>query len=126
MFTNFFLIPFVGVDFCQTYDIDDPVEFVEQWMAFTVSHLHGAEPSLENLNDFERKELIPSKKEKAPTNVLAAAKKRAEDVSAVNLKVYGQSTNEGFNDDGDNVMDSYIYNTPKVNINCLLDINCMV
>lgn len=60
------------MELCITYHIDDAAEFVEQWMAFSISHLHGDEPSLENLNEFERK-VFQTKREK---ELLAASKKK--------------------------------------------------
>ncbi|XP_026478350.1 DNA polymerase alpha subunit B [Ctenocephalides felis] len=45
------------VEICANYGIDDPEQFVEQWMAFSISNLGGAEPTLEYLKQMERKEL---------------------------------------------------------------------
>ncbi|KAI8130480.1 DNA polymerase alpha subunit B [Lucilia cuprina] len=61
-----------SVELCITYHIDDASEFVEQWMAFSISHLHGAEPSIEHLNEFERK-VFQAKREK---ELMAASKKK--------------------------------------------------
>ncbi|XP_058812050.1 DNA polymerase alpha subunit B [Topomyia yanbarensis] len=44
------------IEICLRNDVDDPVEFVEQWMAFSVSKLNGAEPTLDNLRDMESHE----------------------------------------------------------------------
>lgn len=41
---------------CAEYDVDAET-FIEQWMAFSLTALNGAEPSLENLNLLERREL---------------------------------------------------------------------
>lgn len=63
---------FTAVELCITYRIDDAAEFVEQWMAFSISHLNGAEPSIEHLNEFERK-VLQAKREK---ELFAANKKK--------------------------------------------------
>nr|XP_036212794.1 DNA polymerase alpha subunit B [Bactrocera oleae] len=44
-----------SLELCASYCVDDAAEFVEQWMAFSISNLNGAEPSVENLAEFERK-----------------------------------------------------------------------
>ncbi|XP_053679469.1 DNA polymerase alpha subunit B [Anopheles nili] len=41
------------IEICINNDMDDPVEFVEQWMAYSVSKLSGAEPTVAYLNDME-------------------------------------------------------------------------
>ncbi|EDV91004.1 DNA polymerase alpha subunit B [Drosophila grimshawi] len=45
------------VELSLSYSIHDATEFVEQWMAFSLSHLHGDDPTPENLGEFERKVL---------------------------------------------------------------------
>lgn len=62
----------LAVELCISYHIDDAAEFVEQWMAFSISHLNGAEPSIEHLNEFERK-VFQAKREK---DLIAANKKK--------------------------------------------------
>lgn len=91
---------FLGLDLCNTYDIVDPKEFVEIYVAFSVNHLNGGEPSLSTLSDFERKELS-SNKSKAKEPV---AKKH------VNLDDF----DNGNDIEDDDVMDAYICKTPKV------------
>lgn len=66
------LLFFIAVELCITYHIDDATEFVEQWMAFSVSNLHGDEPTIEHLNEFERK-VLQVKREK---ELQAASKKK--------------------------------------------------
>lgn len=96
----FFIFFFLGLDLCNTYDIVDPKEFVEIYVAFSVNHLNGGEPSLSTLSDFERKELS-SNKSKAKEPV---AKKH------VNLDDF----DNGNDIEDDDVMDAYICKTPKV------------
>jgi hypothetical protein len=45
----------VGVEICVSNGIDEE-ELVEVWMAFSVSHLRGADPTLDTLVQMERKE----------------------------------------------------------------------
>lgn len=40
---------------CEEHDVDAE-RFVELWMAFSLSNLNGASPTVENLQAFERKE----------------------------------------------------------------------
>uniref|UniRef100_A0A182IW80 DNA polymerase alpha subunit B N-terminal domain-containing protein n=1 Tax=Anopheles atroparvus TaxID=41427 RepID=A0A182IW80_ANOAO len=44
------------IEICINNDINDPVEFVEQWMAYSVSKLGGAEPTVAFLNEMEAHE----------------------------------------------------------------------
>lgn len=46
----------LGVEICLNNGVTDPVEFVEQWMAYSLSKLKGAEPTLDFLTEMERKE----------------------------------------------------------------------
>lgn len=121
-----------GLDLCTTYRIDDPVEFVEQWMAFSVSHLGGAEPTLDNLSDLERKELASLSKTTAAAAAAAATvavgKSVASKVHAYEsaggsprvAKVFGRTAGNGataaalLDDGSEDFMDSYISRTPKV------------
>ncbi|XP_075153605.1 DNA polymerase alpha subunit B [Haematobia irritans] len=61
-----------SVDLCSSYNIDDAAEFVEQWVAFSISNLNGAEPTVDHLNEFERK-VFQAKRER---ELQAANKKR--------------------------------------------------
>lgn len=55
-----------ALELCTSYCVDDAAEFVEQWMAFSISNLNGAEPSVENLIEFERK-VFQAKRDKELT-----------------------------------------------------------
>lgn len=56
------------IEICTRCDIEDATEFVESWMAFSISKLSGAAPTVENLRDMEshefanrtRKTTVPS------------------------------------------------------------------
>lgn len=99
----------IGLDLCTLYGID-AVDFVEQWMAFSVSNLHGAEPTFEYLTEMERKELATAKPAKAKQSDRFGGGQR--DVEAKKLKIYGSDLTTHM-DDGD-FMDSYVCKTPKV------------
>lgn len=90
-------------------------------MAFSVSHLNGAEPTLDNLNDLERKEL--SAQLKRDKNATAKGLMIAGgggggggfECASPSAKVFGHFATPAINDSGlDDVMDSYISRTPKV------------
>ncbi|GAB0097714.1 DNA polymerase alpha, subunit B, N-terminal [Sergentomyia squamirostris] len=48
-------------EICIAHNIEDAVKFVELWMAFSISCLGGAEPTVGKLLEFERKEIIGRK-----------------------------------------------------------------
>lgn len=85
------------------YHLEDPVEFVEKWMAFSISHLSGAEPTVQFLNDFENKELKNQSK-------VQAKSKRVENSERSQLKVYNQESDDEEND----ILGAYVCITPKV------------
>lgn len=105
-----------GLDLCTTYNVD-PVEFVEQWMAFSLSHLNGAEPTLDYLNDLERKELANKKCSKTNKNdrLNVGHSSHSDAANLQQLKIYGSDLDR--NEDVGDVMDSYLCNTPKVSAN---------
>lgn len=103
---GFFL--FVGLELCIDYDVSDPKEFVENYVAFSVNHLNGAEPTNDSLADFERKELANHKsKAKVPSN-------RNQPQHRNQINDCEQYDDVGMDDEGDDLMDAYICNTPKV------------
>ncbi|KAH8278810.1 hypothetical protein KR018_009854 [Drosophila ironensis] len=97
------------VELAITYSVHDATEFVEQWMAFSLSHLHGDEPTTENLGEFERK-------------VLQLRKDRPHaKASAPKAKAYASADSYALIEDdpmmeeymGDSVADSAALHTPK-------------
>lgn len=82
------------------YNFDDAREFVEAYVAFSVNHLNGADPSLQTLADFERKDLN-STKSKPKEHAIKAR---------VSISLLDQDAEM----EDDDVMDSYICRTPKV------------
>lgn len=91
----------IGVDLTSSYDIDDAREFVETYVAFSVSHMNGAEPTLQTLADFERRELNSIKSKPKET-----ATRKHTNVAEQDAEM-----------EDDDIMDSYICRTPKV---CIL------
>lgn len=84
---------------CITYSVD-PNEFAELFMAFSATHMNGAEPTDSTLDDFERKDL-------------ASYKSKAN--SSARLQRSINEFNEIGSDEEDNdVMGAYICTTPKV------------
>lgn len=73
------------------------------YLAFSVSHLNGAEPSIDSLNEFERKELTHQKKS------AGESKGRV---------LHDSSSFDQFNasemEDADELMEAYISKAPKV------------
>ncbi|XP_045528050.1 DNA polymerase alpha subunit B isoform X1 [Pieris brassicae] len=55
------------VSLCEEYNVDAET-FIEQWMAFSLTHLNGAPPSIENLNLLERREFSKRTLSKSSTN----------------------------------------------------------
>lgn len=51
---------FLGLQLCTKYNLEAE-EFCDQWYAFTISNLGGAPPTLDNLENLERKEYQGSK-----------------------------------------------------------------
>lgn len=104
-FVNFVL----GLELCITYDVCDPKDFVESYVAYSVNHLDGGVPTNESLIDFERKELANHQIKSKPTSG------RNQQQRHRNLNDYEQYDDVGIiDDDGDDLMDTYICNTPKV------------
>lgn len=131
----------LGLDLCTTHNITDPCEFVEQWLAFSVSHLGGAEPTLDNLAELERKELAVQTRATTTASTahhhhhqqqstVAAKVMSYESATTPNRKVFGSDRRQAvgggdgnggaangtslLDDVGDDLMDAYIMRTPKV------------
>lgn len=98
---------------CTEYEITDASEFVEEWMAYTISKLNGADPTLDTLGDMARHEFTKNTKKNVSKNVT-----RGSDEG--NIKVYGQK----MDDLDDDIMGAYIVSdpmSPKVSgDNCLV------
>lgn len=97
----------LGLDICVSYNIEDASEFVEQWIAYSVSHFNGGEPTLEYLNEFERKDLA-GKREKQLNS------KPNKSMHSTTLSASAVSGSSFQNDCDDEMLGAYICNTPKV------------
>lgn len=69
-----------SLEICVKYGLEAE-DFVDQWSAYTISHLNGKEPTVEYLVQMERKELAKAKDTPASAKKLPATPK--------NVKVYG-------------------------------------
>lgn len=97
----FVYIKIWGLEICTFYNLNDPVEFVEKWMAYSISNLSGADPTLQYINDFENKEF------KNQNHASSKARRPAE---RSKLKVYNQESDDEEND----ILGAYVCITPKV------------
>lgn len=98
------------VELCFTYNITDAMDFVAQWMAYSVSNLDGAEPTIPLLLEMERKEFTLQREKE----LYAQTKKKKSHLS--DLTSYGSPSRHisaDMDDDDDNIMDSYGCMTPK-------------
>ncbi|KAL1396281.1 hypothetical protein pipiens_002716 [Culex pipiens pipiens] len=59
------------IQICNRHGVVDPVEFVEQWFAYSCSKLGGAEPMLDNLRDMESHEYANRSRKTAANPSLA-------------------------------------------------------
>uniref|UniRef100_A0A1B0BIS9 DNA polymerase alpha subunit B N-terminal domain-containing protein n=1 Tax=Glossina palpalis gambiensis TaxID=67801 RepID=A0A1B0BIS9_9MUSC len=112
-----------AVELCVIYNVDDASEFVEQWLAFSVSNLNGDEPTIENLHEFERK-VLQAKRDK---NVLSASKNKTIKNSSgigslTNLKNVASAPSTPLSmygvGDEDNMMEQYMHELPETSNNC--------
>lgn len=97
---------------CITHNFDDEREFVETYLAYSVSHLNGAEPTSQSLLDFERRELMSSQRKSDGTD---RCRKSGNDGHGL------QSDEMGGEEDEDDIMYAYIDKAPKVIEDELLD-----
>ncbi|KAH8382494.1 hypothetical protein KR009_003889 [Drosophila setifemur] len=102
------------VELAISYNVDDATEFVEQWMAFSLSHLHGEDPSTDNLGEFERK-VLQLRKDKMKSKAAAQKPKTYAPAETSSLASYGLIEDEPMMDDymGDSMADSSAMHTPK-------------
>ncbi|XP_053945292.1 DNA polymerase alpha subunit B-like [Anastrepha ludens] len=86
-----------SLELCISYHIDDAAEFVEQWLAFSISNLNGAEPTVASLSEFERKvfqakrdkELAQTNRKRVSYATPSANKVYAPPVESNPLAIYG-------------------------------------
>lgn len=54
------------MEICKKYHVEDAEEFVDSWMAYSVSHFHGENPTIAHLGKFERDEYAKKTKDAPP------------------------------------------------------------
>lgn len=102
-------IQLAGLEFTVAYDIE-PHELVEIFVAYCVSHLNGAEPTLPILDEFERKELQKLSKTARKTPAPNRPQRAHNDIDDL---LPGDSDDDA----DDDVMSAYgICKTPKVSV----------
>lgn len=105
---GFISISFLGVELCITYNLSDAKDFVESYVAFSVNNLNGVEPTVNSLNEFERKELATNQINAKPSKTRSSSNKRND------YDPYDDMGMDIDDDGGDDLMGSYIGTTPKV------------
>ncbi|KAH8341990.1 hypothetical protein KR059_007554 [Drosophila kikkawai] len=97
-----------------SYNVLDATEFVEQWMAFSLSHLHGDDPTVENLGEFERK-VLQLRKDKVVPKAKSYSATTSSGPEISSLATYGVMEDEPMMDDyvSESVADSSAMHTPK-------------
>lgn len=90
-----------GLELCLNYNLSDPEEFVERWIAFSISDLNGAEPTAELIDEFENKEFRNQTAVKKETSKVDFKSRRDEQESE---------------DEENKILGAYISITPKVSL----------
>ncbi|KPJ18114.1 DNA polymerase alpha subunit B [Papilio machaon] len=90
------------VSLCEEYNVDAET-FIEQWMAFSLTHLNGCPPTLENLKLLEKKEF--SKATSRPNALANDAASTGSSLTVYGAQVSTQPDNE--------VLSDYMTTTPK-------------
>ncbi|KAL7744353.1 hypothetical protein ACLKA6_001744 [Drosophila palustris] len=104
------------IELAIAYYIDDATEFVEQWMAFSLSHLQGDEPTIANLGEFERKVLQLMREKggsKKPTHQTKSLQATTSVLDTSSLATYGLVEDEPMMEDYVNESSSALPHTPK-------------
>ncbi|XP_062125556.1 DNA polymerase alpha subunit B [Drosophila sulfurigaster albostrigata] len=83
-----------------SYNVNDATEFVEQWMAFSLSHLQGDEPTVANLGEFERK-VLQTRREKG------GSKKPTKSTTTSSLDT-SSLANYGLMEEDDPMLNDYV------------------
>ncbi|XP_030564138.1 DNA polymerase alpha subunit B [Drosophila novamexicana] len=87
------------IELALTYSIHDATEFVEQWMAFSLSHLHGEDPTAANLGEFERKVLQVKREKVGTTKLTHHTKSQPSALETSSLATYGLIEDDPMMDD---------------------------
>ncbi|EDW59063.1 DNA polymerase alpha subunit B [Drosophila virilis] len=87
------------IELALTYSIHDATEFVEQWMAFSLSHLNGDDPTPANLGEFERKVLQVKREKVGTTKLTHHTKSQPSALETSSLATYGLIEDDPMMDD---------------------------
>ncbi|KAJ4447947.1 hypothetical protein ANN_09957 [Periplaneta americana] len=102
-----------GVEICISNSIDEE-ELVEIWMAFSVSHLRGADPTLDTLVQMERKEF--GKKQEQQSQPQQQPSRSQENTLVIYLGKDSATSAYPFCPDlGDDILEAY-NSTPKAKV----------
>uniref|UniRef100_A0A182FAD6 DNA polymerase alpha subunit B N-terminal domain-containing protein n=1 Tax=Anopheles albimanus TaxID=7167 RepID=A0A182FAD6_ANOAL len=102
------------IEICLNNNIDDPVEFVEQWMAYSVSKLSGAEPTIAYLNEMEANEYTSKARKMGKASSMAGAGPNSLASPRLDSKVSKLTTYRNVDSVEQDVLQMYGCNTPKV------------
>ncbi|XP_035775815.1 DNA polymerase alpha subunit B-like [Anopheles albimanus] len=103
------------IEICLNNNIDDPVEFVEQWMAYSVSKLSGAEPTIAYLNEMEANEYTSKARKMGKASSMAGAGPNSLASPRLDSKVSKLTTYRNVDSVEQDVLQMYGCNTPKAN-----------
>uniref|UniRef100_A0A182PLF4 DNA polymerase alpha subunit B N-terminal domain-containing protein n=1 Tax=Anopheles epiroticus TaxID=199890 RepID=A0A182PLF4_9DIPT len=102
------------IEICVNNDITDPVEFVEQWMAYSVSKLSGAEPTVAYLNEMEAREYTSKARKLSKLSNISAAGGSIGTSPRIEAKVAKITTYRNVDSVEQDVLEMYGCITPKV------------
>uniref|UniRef100_A0A182W367 DNA polymerase alpha subunit B N-terminal domain-containing protein n=1 Tax=Anopheles minimus TaxID=112268 RepID=A0A182W367_9DIPT len=102
------------IEICINNDITDPIEFVEQWMAYSVSKLSGAEPTVAYLNEMEAHEYASKAKKATKMSTIAAAVGNIGVSPRMDSKVSKLTTYRNVDSVEQDVLEMYGCITPKI------------
>ncbi|XP_049529438.1 DNA polymerase alpha subunit B [Anopheles darlingi] len=103
------------IEICLNNNIDDPVEFVEQWMAYSVSKLSGAEPTIAYLNEMEAHEYTSKARKMGKASSMVGAGANSIASPRLESKVSKLTTYRNVDTVEQDVLQMYGCNTPKAN-----------
>ncbi|XP_053658490.1 DNA polymerase alpha subunit B [Anopheles marshallii] len=101
------------IEICNNNDITDPIEFVEQWMAYSVSKLSGAEPTVSYLSEMEAHEYTSKVRKAKKMSTIAAAAGNVGASPRMDTKVSKITTYRNVDSVEQDVLEMYGCITPK-------------
>ncbi|XP_052869051.1 DNA polymerase alpha subunit B [Anopheles cruzii] len=101
------------ITICLNNGINDPVEFVEQWMAYSVSKLSGAEPTVAYLNDMEAHEYTGKARKMGKVATIVGGTASSNATARSDPKVSKLTTYRNVDSAEQDVLEMYGCVTPK-------------